>query len=431
MPPTKEQQAAEATARTNAGVQPGESLATDVIDDVGVDPAPSPQRQAQPEPEARPTPPARSQHDSRRDDIVARFRTDRAAIQDEQRDDITDFARSGMPPEFTEPNAPVIEEIEPEPAAATAPAPAAAPQKVKLKVRGQEIEVSLEEALAHAQISYAADNYLDEAKSKLGEVNQLLTQTRNSAPRAGQDGAHPAAPQGAKPTDPDDPAAVDPPQHPEDPIDNLIQTIQFGDPEEAKVLLRDTIAGEATKAVSNTLDQRALIDEGARTAKVLKDFEIANPEIAKDDMARAAIEARVLAIQREDIKALGIDPATMRPDGLPPTPGDIANAHRFYRAKGFKVTAPADMLQTATDSFLEWKGVKKPNTPADPAPQAQPRVDLTIDRSARRQAAPQQPTRTAAPQPAQTPQPAKPRDRSAIVESMRAKRAAPRGQILA
>lgn len=435
--PSKADQAAEGAAREAAGVTPGEAAhALDVLDaDTGGDIAQPQAREAAPGEPQRQAPPVKAPFDARRDAIVARFRDDRTTAASEEAEDISEFARSGMPPEFAVPNAPVINEQQPEPAAAAddqgQPEPAAPPQKVKIKVRGQEQEVLMDDLIAKAQIAYAADNYLDEAKGKLGEVDALLRQTRQQAPRAGQDGTHPAAPQSAQPAEPSQ-GQPETPQHPEDSLDGLIEAIQFGNPEDAQALLKTTIASEASKAVATTLQQQRFKDEGARTAKVVKDFETAHPDLASDPMARAAIEANILAQQTKDIAALGIDPATMRPDGLPPTPGDIANAHRYYRTEGFNVTAPDKMLEQAADALLEWRGVKKPATPNQPAApaQAQPHVDVTIDRTARRAAIPQQPARSAAPRPAQQQAPA-PRDRSTIVQDMIAKRAQPRGRVLA
>lgn len=435
--PSKAEQIAEATNRANGGPAPGETAqaleALSIADDgAPLDPGGGPPRATPGDGDTvRPLPPARGQFDDRRADIVARFRTDRNAAADDQRDDISEFTRSGMPPEFAQPNAAVIDEPAPDAGldddGADAIVADAPPRKHKLIVRGQNVELTDEELIAKAQIALAGDSYLDEARTKLNEVNELHRSVTNRAPRAAPDGEHPAAPQHAQTAEP---GAIegDDPQHPEDPFAKLIETLQFGDPGEAKSLLQNTIAGESKLAVRSALEQVRLEDEGARTAKVLKDFEGQHPELAQDKKARAAIESEVLDIQIADIKALGVDPAQLRPDGLPPTAGDIAVAHRWYRAKGFKVTPPGEMLETATANFLEWRGIK-PNEPAVVSQQGQPHVDLTIDRSTRRATVPQQPSRAAAPrQNTQQPPPA-PRDRSAIVQSMIAKRAAPRGKV--
>lgn len=445
MPLTREQQDAEALARTAAGVGLGEANATQVIDDGAPGDVPAPGALAPvdaADTTARPAPIVRNANDDKRNDIINRFRGNRTKETAEASDEISDFARSGLPADFAAQAAPAAETVDndvieqqPEPTAA-APATGAQPQMVKVKVHGVEREVELNQIIDHAQRSMAADNILDAAKSQFKELETLVTTARNKVGRTDQQGQHQAQPIRAQADEPDaeTPGQNDNPQHQgDDRLGELLNEIQFGsDPEKAKGLLRNTIADEARTVVAQTMEQQRFQDEGARTAKVLKDFEGSHPDIAKDSRARAAIEADILDLQRKDIEALGVDPATLRPDGAPPTPGDIANAHRWYRTKGFKVTAPGELLETATKNFMEWKGVKPANTPADPAPGAQPRVDVTVDRTARRQAIPQQPNRTATAQPVQqAQQPAKPRDRSAIVQDMIQKRSAPRGRIVA
>lgn len=51
-------------------------------------------------------------------------------------------------------------------------------QRVKLKVHGREIEMSMEEALAHAQKSVAGENKLDEAKQLVAELKALKASQR-------------------------------------------------------------------------------------------------------------------------------------------------------------------------------------------------------------------------------------------------------------
>jgi len=439
MADSKAAQDAEARARAESGNDPAlNAAAVDVVDDgARGDPGSNqPPRQAG-DPEQRQPPSVRAKFDDKRAEIINRFRGHRDQQQQEDRDEVSDFARSGLPPEWgQDQQQDQQEEIDQDAQGAVdtagqqqEPSP---PPKIKLKVRGEEKEYSLDEVIANAQKALAADNYLDEAKGKLKEIDDLLRSTRDRAPRPGQNGEHPAVQNGAQPTDPQQGPNGDQPQHPEDKIAKLIETLQFGDPEEAKSLLRNTIAETANEVVEQSLQSQRLSDEGARAAKVLKDFEDQHPEIAKDKRARAAIEADVLDLQIEDIKALGIDPDRIRPDGQPPTPGDIALAHRWYRSKGFQVRSPQQMLETASKNFLEWKGVKTPEpNPADPGNKAPPRVEVTVDRAARRQAIPQQPSLSGAKPRAPAQAPAQPRDRSSIVQDMMANRNKPRGRIVA
>lgn len=444
MPLSKADQEAARAAEIAAGTDPGmNAQALDVVDDLSPGDGAPPRTlgpTGEPAPQ-RPLPPAKSAFDTKRADIINRFRTSRTEEADKDRDDISDFTRSGLPPEFA-----------PEPA----PAPAAelagetgeeppleAPpvtQKYKVKVRGEEIEMSQEDLIAHAQKSLAGESYLEEGKSKLKEIDALYREVKNNGQRAGQEGEHHAPPQRTQATEPQPQAAADPadPNTTDDTqIERLLEQLQFGaDPAEAKTLLRNTIATEAVKVarpmVQEELLNDRLRDEGARTQKVLADFLGKHKEIAEDPKARAVVEYDMYEQQLADLHAIGIDPNTFElPHGGPPTPGDIAQAHRYYRAKGYGMKTPQTMLEKAVENLQSWRGVKTPEPAADPG-KAPPRVDVTVERSARRQAAPQQPTRTVAPNPGGDPPAApQPRDRSSIVQSMAQRRNAPRGRIVA
>jgi hypothetical protein len=436
--PDKVAQEAEAAARQAAGASPGETTAAALAvvehgapqDPGPAHPAPTGTPPAEPQ---RPVPEPKSKFDSKRDEITARFRTDRLAEAEEAPDDISAFTRSGLPPELAP--EPAAEPAEPaEPPAEGEPAAPEPPQLIKLKVHGKEIELPLDQVIAKAQIAVAADNVLDEAKTKLGEVNSLLAQTRDKVARGDQQsGQHQPQPQPtAQPAQPQ-PAPADLPNQ-EDPLDKLIESLQFGDTQEAKTLLRKTIAEAATspEVIAQTVQQQMLNerirDDGARAAKVLLDFKEKHKDLAEDPMAQAAMEATMLQMQTADLTALGLDPNRIRPDGLPSTPGDIARAHQFYRAQGMNVRSPQTMLEESRDKLLEWKGIKQQPT-AEPTPKPPPRVEVSVDRTARRAAVPQQPSRTAAPRPDAQANPA-PRDRSSIVEAEKARRAKLRGQNL-
>jgi hypothetical protein len=269
----------------------------------------------------------------------------------------------------------------------------------------------------------------------LNDVNTLLRETQNRAARPAPGGEPHSPANAAQPTGtPTEPAEAQPQG---DPFGKLIETIQFGDPEEAKQLLQKTIGMTTAQMVQAGLQQARFRDEGARAAKTIKDFEAAHPDIAKDSKARAAIEQDIYDQQRVDLEEIGVDPNTLRQDGLPATPADISNAHRWFRVEQgmTSLSTPQQMLEKAHDSFLEWKGIKKatpavttPTTPTTPQPRVAPVVH--VDRAARRQAIPQQPSPTAAPRPAQAPTPA-PQTmdgrRSSIVQAMKSKRAVLRG----
>lgn len=441
--PSKAAQEAESRARAEAGVEP--ALNAGAVEGSEIDGSPGdpggqrPARQPGTEEPPRPSPVVKSSFDTKRADIISRFRTKRDEDKaNEQTDEISDFTRAGAPPEVLDESAtaPAEGEVEDEGEAPEPVVAAEAPKTVKLKVHGREVEMTLEDALNKAQIALASENILDDAKAKHKELEALLLDARTKVARVDRPAQHQdRQPNTPQPTD-EQPDPADP-EHHEDPIAKLVETLQFGDPNEAGTQLRNTIASHVSQGVEQALSSQRLKDEGARAAKVLIDFEGQHPEIAKDKKARAAIESDVLDLQVEDITALGVNLNQIRPDGFDPTPGDIALAHRWYRAQGFTVRSPETMLETATKNFLDWKGIKSPN-PADPPPppatteKTAPRVEVTVDRTARRQAIQQQPSQSGAKPrtPAQA-QPPAPRDRSSIVQDMVARRNQPRGRIVA
>jgi hypothetical protein len=450
--PGQAAQAQEAAAREAPGGAPqidraSEARAAETVGDL---PAPQPIAKA---PNAQPAAPqpvmptVRTMGDDKRAAILSRFRQDRGVEATADNPDEV-IGRAGLPPEFAAQPEPQLRDPETgrfvgQEAAGEEDStdtgvieaqPAPQPQTIKLKVHGKEIELPIEEVIGKAQIALASDEMFDTAKSRLKEVDALLADTRNKVARGDQPGAHQPGQQPAQPGTL--PAAPAPGTPTEDPFGKLIETIQFGDPDEAKQLLGQTIRTAAAQETQAQLQQARFRDEGARAAKTVKDFEAAHPDIAQDPMAVAAIEQNVYAQQLTDLKNIGIDPNTIRGDGMPPTPGDISNAHRWFRVEQgmTSLKTPQQMLESAHDSFLDWKGIKKAN-PATPAPntpaqKATPVVDLTIDRSARRQAIPQQPSAVATtrPSPAQ-PAPA-PRDRGSIVQAMKNRNAKLRGTVL-
>lgn len=407
----------------------------------------------QPVPAATPAPPApegaepikpvvRSRFDDKRAEITARFRSSRTAEVADAQDDVTAFAREGgMPEDFRhatgeEPQSELTPEPEPAPDTAAAPAPVLQPapgpeQKFKLTVNGRPVELTAEQVVAEAQKALAAGDILGDAKSLRAEMGRILDETRTAA-------AHPAAPvrhQDGSPVQPEPPPAPEDVRNQDD-LQALVEKIQFGDSKEAATLLRDTIGKAVVQATAPVVEARLiegrLRDEGARTKQVLQDFKDQNPDLASDPYAHAVMERAMLDMQVEDLGKIGVDPATLRTDGLPATPTDIANAHRWFRTEqGFSsLRSPETMLVQAKDKVLAWKGVK-PEPAADPVllPQGKPRVEISVNRADRRQAVQPQPQRTAAPQqrqPAQ--QPAQPRDRSDVVSAMQKRSAIQRGR---
>lgn len=432
-----------ATAQELAVAADERASAAEVFDDPVRSDAPVVQPQPEPQERSERIEAPIDLRAQKRAEITARFRTTR-------NDDADDFSRSGTPEGFEHPVpdlAPVVDaESDPaaDPEAQPQPAPEAPvvepPKMKKVKVRGREYEISEDEYHAAAQKGLAGDDYLDEAKQRLNQADELYRDLQNRARHPGPTGEHHAGQEAVQPGQ-NDPQATEQPQHPEeDAIAKAIELIQYGDPEEAKQLLNSAIerkaAEVATGVVKNTLQTEKFQDEAARTAKVLKDFEDQHSDLAKDPRSRAAIRATVVELQRKDLEALGVDPSKLPTRTGQVSDDDIANAHRWYRTKGYNVRTPATLLENARDDFLAWRGLSPSATddpPADPNPDATvpPRIEVRVDRNQRRQSIPQQPSRSAAPQREAMQQPApQPRDRSSIVDSMKARNAKMRGSTL-
>ena len=76
-----------------------------------------------------------------------------------------------------------------------------------------------------------------------------------------------------------------------------------------------------------------------------------------DVRASAAIERDLYDQQLEDLRTAGMDLDGWR-DGLQrdPTPAEIAQAHKHFRAAGAKVQSVDKLLERAEERFNEWHG---------------------------------------------------------------------------
>jgi hypothetical protein len=442
-PVDKAAQEAESAERTRAGVET--TLNAAAAEPIGEDAPrgdPLEGQAAQPkgEQEISTPPPPRGENPNitKRNEIASRWRTERLAREETERDELSDFMNTGAPPEF-EAAAPEEPGAEPgqEPVEPPAPAPAPRPQTVRVKVRGVEKDITLDEAIAEAQKSLAGESYLEEGRNKLKEIEALERDIRSkvSPARTGQDGEHHADPNATQTSEEQPPAAEGAPA-PGSPYTKLVEALSFGDPAEAENLLATTIAEETAKRVRQELLAARLRDEGARSQQTLKDFVDQHADLAADPRAEAVIQREVYDLQVEDLKAIGRDPSKMTnpKTGLPLTASDVAEAHKYYRSEGFAVRTPKVLLEKAVEGFLAWKGVPTttPPSPADPNSKAAPRIELSAERSARRAAIPQQPSRTGVPARAPTaavaPKPIEQR-RAEAVAAMMNRRNLPRGKI--
>src|SRR5260370_31486630 len=130
-------------------------------------------------------------------------------------------------------------------------------------------------------------------------------------------------------------------------------------------------------------------------------FQKENADIASDPIAVDTIKGMIIRKQREDLAALGIDVAKL------PNDSEVTNAHLTFRSDprySSRIRSPDKLFDEAKTDFSKWRGVT-PTTPANgkkngngqvpgPVQRPTPETQVHINRTARRQAIPQQPSRT-------------------------------------
>jgi hypothetical protein len=398
--PEMENAALERANETDAGVG---------VEDAGGDPSGASPETVRVEPEVTERKIInKSPQDVKRDAIAARFKPDGDTAFD---GDLTrpenlygDAAQERLEPE---PGADALIGDEIKPAAPQ-------PQMITRTVRGKPVTRSIDEWLELASKVDAADSYLEEGRSLLEDAKTL------KAERAGRDRQHPDG-QSSTQDDGLDATRTDGPQHPGDDLGAVVEQIQFGDPKEAAKLLQGAIRKEAGKIADEGHQTRLFNNDLARSQKALADFKVANPELDADPLASRAIEQLMYDQYREDIIALGVVDEAQ----IPSDPRTLANWHRFYKVNGHAVRSTPDLLNKAKEKFVAWRGAppKPPTTQQAPRREA-PRVEINVDRDARRAAIPLQPTRAVAPRrdAALTP---KPTSDSDVVKAMRRARGQP------
>jgi hypothetical protein len=177
--------------------------------------------------------------------------------------------------------------------------------------------------------------------------------------------------------------------------------------------LAKVIREEAARQANEGHIARLVQNDLAKAQQDLQAFVAANPDLAADPIASNVIENSVYGIYREEIKALGVDEAQ-----IPQDPKQLADWHRLYRVHGHAVSKPADVLNKAKAKLDAWRGTSTPQ----PTPRKDPaRVEVNVDRTERRKAIPQQPTRSVAPRPNAPPQVQENSRKSAVMEMRRAR----------
>lgn len=411
----REAQGRQQAVLDDAGNPVGADPRQDMIDDsIGeADPAPrQPPQLREEEPEERTDPIRMSPNDLKRQEIARRFKrngdgeTDPAFNGDPNDPEMQygKVARQTLEPEPGE--SLVGGDPEPEP-----PPQPEQPKLTKLIVRGKEVWLTDAQILERAAKVEAADSYLEEGRSLLEQARRV-----NREQRANPGPHHPEDQIGTQ----DDELNLDGntgDQHP-DALVEAIEQIQFGDPKDAADKIRQVIDRAADESSDKRQKARLIGNDLAKSQADLKAFMDQNPDLANDEIANVVLEKHMYDIYREDITKLGIDPAVIPKDN-----SELANWHRFYRVDGKDVRTTADALKEAKGRYDKWRGVAKPS----PQPQRQqtPRVEVNVDRTARREAIPNQPTRAVAPRPDAVRQAPTRKSRHDIIMDMRRSRGRP------
>jgi len=364
-------------------------------------------------PRGRPKPIYMSPSDEMRANIAKRFKRDEEGnvpYNGDPNDPEMQYGKFGRAPE------PEADPQDEPPIRQQDPAPQ--PKMYTIKVRGKELTLTEDEVLARAAKVEAADSYLEEGRQLLESARAIRKDNGERAP------TDPHRPEGRINTQDglSDPTGQGDPQHPEDELEGAIEEVRYGtDSKEAAQKLRQVISKEADKAADERQLKRLIGNDNAKSTKAMKAFIEANPDLANDQIASQVMEQQIYSIQREELKAMGIDEAKLPKDNRA-----LAQWHQFQRIHGHPVSSQEEILNKAKDRFVRWKGGVSPQ----PQPRKEaPRVEVNVNRDARRAQLPNQPTRSTAPPPTQTRQntTGQPADRSSVIANMRKAR----GQIVA
>jgi hypothetical protein len=351
-----------------------------------------------------------SPSDKARAEIAKRFKRDEeppVEFNGDANDPAMLYGRNGQKPQ-----------AEPDPEPQADPEPQPEPQAEEplhtIKVRGKELKLTTAQLLERAAKVEAADTYLAESRDLLEQAKQIRQGNRERDP------ADPHRPEDRNNTQDDlsDPNGQGDPQHPEDELEGAIEEIRYGtDSKEARAKLDKAIAKRVTNVLTQTqIDQLRQADT-TKSVRAINAFKEANPELAKDPIAEQVIANQIFAIQREELKQLGVDESKIPQDN-----SQLARMHQHWRLQGQPVSNQEQMLDKAKGRFVEWKGGSKPQPQPTAQPRRdQPRVEVNVDRNARRANLPNQPTRSSTPPPAPSRQndSGQPRSRSDVIMNMR------------
>ncbi len=417
--PSRAEQDAEARGRNASirddagnpvGADPRQTPINDAVEELGGDPLPRPidSDDNDGEPRGRVKPIYMSPADQKRAEFAKRFK----------RDDEGNVPFNGNPNDPEMLYGKYGREDEPEPDLEPEPAPQAREQpqgekKYTIRVRGKDIQLTEAELLERASKVEAADQYLDEGRNLLEQARDI--RRTNNAERTGEEPHRPEARRSTQDDELDPLNATEVGQHP-DPLEQAIEEIQFGDPKEAAGKIRKVITQVSDESADQRQMNRLLQKDALTSVNAIKTFRDQHPELNDEDTERW-IEGKLYDLQRAEIVKLGVVDA----DKIPKDPTNLARWHQFYRVNGANVSDQATLLTEAKGRLDKWRGVA-PKPAAQQQRREAPRVEVNVDRNARRASIPNQPSRPSAPVPDATQQRSQVSSRASTIENMRKSR---------
>jgi hypothetical protein len=279
--------------------------------------------------------------------------------------------------------------------------------KYKLVVRGEELEVDHDQLIALAQKSAAGDSYFAESRRVLEDSKREAALLLENA-RRGANGHQP------------------PPQIMQSPSSNptdyqaLYDELLYDDPDLGRQKLEEAVRAQAAAQMQADREKAEI----ERSKTVLAAFTRDHSALAADDAAMAVLQRNVFKQFAEDLARVGFDMSAIQNEQ------DLATIHMRARSMGADVRPLERVFERARTDFEAWRGgtpAARPRqselSPEDVRPRrAEPRIEVNVDRSARRASIPTQPPRSS--HPLRAPLPEVPTDisqiekRSAAAQSM-------------
>lgn len=391
-------------AGNELGTDPRQTAVNDAVEEALGDPEPRQIERDEPEPRERPKPVYMSPADQKRAEFAKRFK----------RDDDGDVPYNGNPndPEMAYGKFGREDGPEPEPEPQPEPQAREAPQgekKFTIRVRGKELHLTEAELLERASKVEAADQYLDEGRNLLEQARDI--RRNNNAERTGEESHRPEARTSTQDDERNPASATEDGQRP-DPLEQAIEEIQFGDPKEAAGKIRKVIADVSDESADQRQMNRLLQKDALTSVNAIKAFKDQHSDLDED--AERWIENKLYDLQRAEIVSLGVVDA----DKIPKDTKALARWHQFYRVNGANVSDQAKLLTEAKGRLDKWRGVA-PKPAATQQRREAPRVEVNVDRNARRAAIPNQPSRPSAPVPDAAQQRPQASSRESVIANMR------------